>query len=274
MYGDGWKGIDVVHHRLLRSRMPRIIAGPFAGNEGELIADLGDTLELCITLFGRDANVRVRRADLEFDSDTPEEELARLLERIRQDQRSLVAREQGEFWRSLVDEPPAPALVEHSEYLAHCTEVEARGAAREQALLAEFGRLGAGLGATQLRALLDANRARWLVEGSGVRADTHTRLRPAPDSGGDHTLRDRGSCRAGGGAERARRHLAAGDPSEALCLGRDLHWLSLGVEAREALACELLSAAYRALGRESLAGIVEAHRRHRNQTSVDVLLRR
>jgi hypothetical protein len=69
----------------------------------------------------------------------------------------------------------------------------------------------------------------------------------------------------------ARRRLAGGDAIEALCLGRDLHWLSCGVEAREDLACELLADAYRSLGRENLAAIVEAHRRHRALPTVGVL---
>jgi len=72
----------------------------------------------------------------------------------------------------------------------------------------------------------------------------------------------------------ARRRLDAGDPAAALALGRDLHWLSGGEDQRERQACELLSAAYRALGRESLAAIAELHCRHRNRPSVDVLLRR
>jgi hypothetical protein len=69
----------------------------------------------------------------------------------------------------------------------------------------------------------------------------------------------------------ARRRCAAGDPAEALVLGRDLHWASGGDPAREAHANELLGVAYRALGRPSLAGIAGAHPRHRAQPDVDVL---
>lgn len=53
--------------------------------------------------------------------------------------------------------------------------------------------------------------------------------------------------------EEARRRCTAGDPTEALLLGRDLHWASAGDPAREALANELLVTAYRALDRPSLA---------------------
>ncbi|MEU9130302.1 hypothetical protein AB0D08_19710 [Kitasatospora sp. NPDC048540] len=69
----------------------------------------------------------------------------------------------------------------------------------------------------------------------------------------------------------ARRRCAAGDPAEALVLGRDLHWASYGDPVREAHAQELLASAYRALGRPALAGIAEAHHLHRALRSVDLL---
>ncbi|MGW7428438.1 hypothetical protein ACWGIN_02710 [Streptomyces sp. NPDC054861] len=73
--------------------------------------------------------------------------------------------------------------------------------------------------------------------------------------------------------EEALRRAAAGDPAEALALGRDLHWASYGEPEREAYAAELLALAYRALDRPALAGIAEAHHRHRSLPSVDVLRR-
>ncbi|MGW5731801.1 MULTISPECIES: hypothetical protein [Streptomyces] len=69
----------------------------------------------------------------------------------------------------------------------------------------------------------------------------------------------------------ARGRCAAGDPAEALVLGRDLHWASGGDPDREALATELLTTAYRALGRPGLAEIAEAHHRHRSLPHVTVL---
>ncbi|MFE0130881.1 ADP-ribosylation family protein [Streptomyces sp. NPDC059037] len=71
--------------------------------------------------------------------------------------------------------------------------------------------------------------------------------------------------------EEARSRCSAGDPTEALLLGRDLHWASGGDPDREALAHELLVLAYRALDRPALAGIAEAHHRHRSLAKVDVL---
>ncbi|MGI5193575.1 ADP-ribosylation family protein [Streptomyces sp. CA-288835] len=73
------------------------------------------------------------------------------------------------------------------------------------------------------------------------------------------------------GVEEARRRCSAGDPAEALVLGRDLHWASGGDPARETLANELLVMAYRALNRPSLAEIAGAHHRHRSLPRVDVL---
>lgn len=60
--------------------------------------------------------------------------------------------------------------------------------------------------------------------------------------------------------EDARRRCAQGDPTEALLLGRDLHWAAAGDPDREALATELLLLAYRALDRPALAGIVPCRR--------------
>ncbi|WTW92417.1 HPF1 family protein [Streptomycetaceae bacterium NBC_01309] len=71
--------------------------------------------------------------------------------------------------------------------------------------------------------------------------------------------------------DEARRRCADGDPAEALALGRDLHWTSGFDEVREGYAHELLAAAYEALDRPALAGIADAHHRHRRIKSVQVL---
>ncbi|WP_344512774.1 ADP-ribosylation family protein [Dactylosporangium maewongense] len=63
--------------------------------------------------------------------------------------------------------------------------------------------------------------------------------------------------------------LAAGRPAFALVLGRELHWLDADRYRREAV--ELLAGAYRALGRDALAGIAEVHAANRDLPSVDVL---
>ncbi|WP_328540640.1 ADP-ribosylation family protein [Streptomyces sp. NBC_00344] len=74
-------------------------------------------------------------------------------------------------------------------------------------------------------------------------------------------------------AAEARRRCAAGDPAEALVLGRDLHWASGDDPVREALAAELLGAAYLALDRLSLAATAAAHHRHRHLSNVEILQR-
>lgn len=69
----------------------------------------------------------------------------------------------------------------------------------------------------------------------------------------------------------ARRRCAAGDPAEALVLGRDLHWASGGNPVHEAQANELLVAAYRALDRPALAATAAAHHQHRHLADVEIL---
>ncbi|MDT9689934.1 hypothetical protein Q5762_16610 [Streptomyces sp. P9(2023)] len=73
--------------------------------------------------------------------------------------------------------------------------------------------------------------------------------------------------------DEALRRAAAGDPAEALALGRDLHWASYGRTEHEQHAHELLTLAYQALGRPALAEIAAAHHRHRALPDVNVLRR-
>jgi hypothetical protein len=70
---------------------------------------------------------------------------------------------------------------------------------------------------------------------------------------------------------RAERELAAGKPAYALNVGAELHWLDAD-EYREQ-SRDLLVGAYRALGRDALADIVEVHVANRDLRSVDVLTR-
>lgn len=52
-------------------------------------------------------------------------------------------------------------------------------------------------------------------------------------------------------------------------MGIELHWTDL--DQYRLASRDLLTGAYRALGREALAGIVEVHTAHRDLTSVNVL---
>lgn len=63
---------------------------------------------------------------------------------------------------------------------------------------------------------------------------------------------------------------AAGQPAEALALGRDLHWMSGMSQRREDAALSLLTAAYTALGRDSLLEIARMHHQFRRLSSVDI----
>ncbi|GAA3455805.1 HPF1 family protein [Dactylosporangium matsuzakiense] len=66
----------------------------------------------------------------------------------------------------------------------------------------------------------------------------------------------------------ARAELAAGRPALALVVGGELHWLD--ADEYRAASTQLLTGAYRALGRDALAQIVEVHHANRDLRSVDV----
>ncbi|MCW2929139.1 MAG: hypothetical protein JWM19_101 [Actinomycetia bacterium] len=68
----------------------------------------------------------------------------------------------------------------------------------------------------------------------------------------------------------ARDELAAGKPALALAVGGELHWTDLD-QYRQA-SRGLLAGAYRAPGRDALAGTVEVHYAHRDLRSVSVLV--
>jgi hypothetical protein len=71
--------------------------------------------------------------------------------------------------------------------------------------------------------------------------------------------------------EVAERELNAGQPAFALAVGGELHWLDRDEYCTASR--DLLVGAYRALGRDALADIVEVHTAHRDLRSVDVLVR-
>jgi hypothetical protein len=65
--------------------------------------------------------------------------------------------------------------------------------------------------------------------------------------------------------------LAAGQPALALAVGSELHWLGGGHEPYRRAARDLRAGAYRALGRDALAEIVDVHAAHPGLKSVQVL---
>ncbi|WP_186315964.1 ADP-ribosylation family protein [Catellatospora sichuanensis] len=69
----------------------------------------------------------------------------------------------------------------------------------------------------------------------------------------------------------AERELAVGAPAYALVLGQELHWMDAAAFRADSL--RLLTGAYRALGRDALAGIAAVHHAHRGLRSVGVLTR-
>jgi hypothetical protein len=67
----------------------------------------------------------------------------------------------------------------------------------------------------------------------------------------------------------ARRELAAGQPAFALVLGRELYQCDR--EEQRDLALDLLTAAYRALGRDALADLAVVHQANRDLANTDIL---
>ncbi|WP_436772731.1 ADP-ribosylation family protein [Yinghuangia sp. YIM S09857] len=116
------------------------------------------------------------------------------------------------------------------------------------------------------------------LDGGGALADGETVLSRQPQNRTDlgrfagpvHAILNDADALAAA-VQEARRRCEDGDPAEALALGRDLHWTSGFQEEREAYAHDLLTAAYEALDRPALAGVAEAHYRHRQIKSVQVI---
>jgi hypothetical protein len=104
-------------------------------------------------------------------------------------------------------------------------------------------------------------------EGMGVVAPPET-YRPLSRKGKRYLAYLRRTDDPADVVEEARQALRDGFPATALKVGKDL-W-AVGGERRTAYACELLDAAYQALGRERLREALRVHRAHRDLPSVDV----
>lgn len=127
-------------------------------------------------------------------------------------------------------------------------------------------------------ALLVDGKPRWA---SAPRPYSAVSLFPAlPPESGDPQLRksnDRLAVFNGDAAQSARwiadaeRELAAGRPALALAVGSELRWLDRDEYRRQGL--DLLTGAYRMLGRDALADLTRVHAEHRDLSSVEVLVR-
>jgi hypothetical protein len=127
-------------------------------------------------------------------------------------------------------------------------------------------------------ALADDGKRRWAT---ARRPSGGITIGPAlPRGSGDPrtaTIRERlkdyrtGPTAAARHIAQAEAELADGRPAFALTVGSELHWCDHDDHNGTALA--LLTGAYRALGRDALAEIVEVHHAHRDLRSVTVLTR-
>lgn len=251
------EGIDIrVHGRYYRDP-PEFLTFMHAGSDGlhyGLWFDDGRTCTSVASYYTNDGG------GIDRGERTPLEALRTILERC---------------WRDLADDDPADPEVSRRR--------SSFGGLREALTRFETGDR-AECGTAYLRAYavpapVDRDRITTL-DGAGALVSGRTALdRPRHNGADEHAFaefmyalfEDPAAVRRG--AEEAHRRCAAGDPAEALVLGRDLHWASGGDPELEETAAGLLASAYRALGRPALAGIAAAHRRHRDLPRVDVLVR-
>ncbi|MEV0227322.1 ADP-ribosylation family protein [Streptomyces sp. NPDC050704] len=249
------EGIDVrVHGRYYRDP-PEFLTFMHAGSDGlhhGLWFDDGRTCRGVASYYNNDGG------GIDTTSGTPLEALRAILERC---------------WRDLDDD------VQDEETSARRSRL---GRLRDALTVVETGdRPEAGIAySTTYDAIIppvDLDRITTL-DGAGALVTGETALdRPAHNQADEYKFatymyalfEDTAALQAS--LQEARQRCSAGDPAEALVLGRDLHWASGGDPARETLANELLVMAYRALNRPSLAEIAGTHHRHRSLPRVNVL---
>ncbi|WP_157963503.1 ADP-ribosylation family protein [Actinocorallia populi] len=130
----------------------------------------------------------------------------------------------------------------------------------------------------EYQALETDGKPRWA---SAARPSGFPSIFPAlpPDSGDPHSSQSssrlsafrNGTPEAAEWITRAEQELAAGRPALALAVGGELHWMDRDDHRQQSR--RLLVDAYRLLGRDALADLVEVHTAHRDLRSVDVLVK-
>lgn len=137
----------------------RLKAGAFAGEQADLLSEDGDTLRVRVTVFGRSCDVSVKRAEVESLDADPRPGLR---EQVRTSLNGLTNLEIFSFWSNLADTPEGDALAELSEFKRHEAAVRAAGEERAQSLLAAFDATFADVSPSEVVALFEADRLRWM----------------------------------------------------------------------------------------------------------------
>ncbi|MFI0777499.1 ADP-ribosylation family protein [Streptomyces sp. NPDC021212] len=251
------EGVDVRAHGRYYRDPPEFLTFLHGGSDGlhyGLWSDDGRTCEGIASYYNNDGG------GIERHAGTPLEAVRALLER---------------HWRDLADDDG------DEEYLAE--RRSGLGALRQALTGFETGdRAEVGIACSRIHDAavppVDPGRITTL-DGAGALVAGSTALDRPPHNGADtyafarymyEFFEDHAAVERS--VEEARRRCAAGDPAEALVLGRDLHWASGGEPVFEGFARDLLAAAYGALDRPALAETAAAHHRHRDLPRVDVLL--
>ncbi|MCZ4123456.1 ADP-ribosylation family protein [Streptomyces sp. H39-S7] len=251
-------GLDVRLHGRFYRDPPEFLTFMYGGSDGlhyGLWTDDGRTCDAVASYYARDGGGIEKRAE------TPLQTVRAILERC---------------WTDVADDDPEDADV--AAKLARLGLLRQALAGHESECRPEIGS-AYSYRYDFLRQAVDENRVTTLDEAGALVSGTTALERPPHNAADEarfaaylYSVFDDPAALESCAAE-ARRRCAAGDPAEALVLGRDLHWGSVGDPVREALAAELLSAAYLALDRPSLAATAAAHHRHRHLPDVEILRR-
>jgi hypothetical protein len=158
-------------------RQVRVIQGPFAGQQAELLEQLSDRVRLRLQVFGRAVDWELPLSEVEeLGSDS--EALERLRGRMREDAEQGWLHEEQVFWMERATLPEEEPLLEHSAWQEDLRLRRARVQAEEAERMALFEAEVATASAPG--AALESLRARLLPEAER-RADLKARWRAAPD---------------------------------------------------------------------------------------------
>ncbi|MBT2231661.1 KOW motif-containing protein [Nonomuraea sp. NEAU-A123] len=156
----------------MERQFARIVDGPFAGFDAEIVSVNGDRLTARVTVFGRQTAVELHRDQMEHPEDIPAlwsseaeadgEVLAGLRERIAAQYDDLGYGEKFEFFLERVDLPEEDLAQEWEAYTALCAKVDVHVRRRKAVALRAFDQEIAPLPAGEARRRVAADADRWL----------------------------------------------------------------------------------------------------------------
>lgn len=149
----------------------KIVDGPFAGFDAELVSADGPRLTARVSVFGRETTIDLHRDQVERPEEMPElwreeeddeQVRAGLRKRTAEQYDNLAHIEKFGFFLERADLPEHDPAQEWDAYLAWYTEIDARAVRRKAAALAAFDQEIAPLPAAEARGRMAADPGRWL----------------------------------------------------------------------------------------------------------------